>query len=121
MKVPNTNITFENLLDQMPTGVHFVDKDGFLRYQNRIAASRPAPVKREVGVNIKDCHALPESLEAIEHIFDDFRRGRKEPHFYITKTGAKAVKVPIFDAEGNFVGILSYGHPIGLPKTSRSF
>ncbi|MFC1991844.1 PAS domain-containing protein [Chloroflexota bacterium] len=121
MKIPNTNITLEDLLDHMPIGVHFVDKDGFLRYQNRLAASRPAPVRREVGVNIKDCHAHPESLEAIEFIFDDFRRGRKEPHFYITPTGRKAVKVPISDAEGNFVGILSYGHPVGLPATSRTF
>ena len=121
MKIANTDITIEELLDQMPIGVQYVDKEGFLRYQNRLSASRPARVKREVGVNIKDCHARPESLEAIRRILDDFKRGRKEPHFYITSTGKKAMKVPIFDTNDNFIGILSYGHPVGMPTTRKTF
>ncbi|MFC2122620.1 PAS domain-containing protein [Bacteroidota bacterium] len=122
MKIPDMDITLEELLDQMPIGVTYVDKDGFLRYQNRVAASRPSRVKREVGVNIKDCHGRPESLEAIERIFDDFRQGRKEPHFYMSPTtGNKVVMVPVFDADEYFAGILSYGHSVGLPPTNRTF
>ncbi len=121
MKIPNTDITLEELLDQMPIGVTYVDKDGFLRYQNRVAASLPSRVKREVGVNIKDCHGRPESLEAIERILDDFRQGRKEPHFYMSLTGDKVLKVPVFDADGYFAGVLSYGHPVGSPPTNRTF
>lgn len=121
MKIPNTNITLEELLDQIPMTVQYVDKDGFLRYLNKAAASKPANAKREVGVNIQNCHARPESLEMIERIFEDFRRGRKEPHFYITSTGNQSMKVPIFDAEGTFIGVLSYSHPVGLPKPDRTF
>ena len=112
MKILNTNFTLEELLDQMPIGVQYVDKDGFLRYHNRVAASRPAHARREVGVNIHDCHARLESLEAIERLFDDFRRGRKEPQFYITSTGYKSIFVPIFDPVGDFAGVLSYRHPV---------
>lgn len=101
--------------------VQYVDKDGFLRYLNKAAAARPANGKREVGVNIRDCHAHPESLEMIERIFEDFRQGRKEPHYYITSTGKKSLKVPIFDAEGNFIGVLAYSHPVGLPEPDRTF
>ena len=57
----------------------------------------------------------------IERIFEDFRQGRKEPHFYVSKKGNKAMKVPIFDKEGNFIGVLSYSHPVGFPETERTF
>ena len=67
------------------------------------------------------CHAEPESLKMIERIFDDFRKGRKEPHFYVSKNGNKAMKVPIFDTEGNFIGVFSYSHPVGFPTTDRTF
>ena len=121
MKIPNTNITLEELLDQIPLNLQYVDKDGFLRYFNKPAALRPANAKREVGVNIRNCHAHPESLEMIERIFEDFRQGRKEPHFYVSKKGNKSMKVPIFGAEGNFIGVLSYSHPVGFPTTDRTF
>ncbi len=121
MKIPNTDITLEELLDQIPMNLQYVDKDGFLRYLNKAAAARPANAKREAGVNIQDCHALPESLKMIERIFEDFRHGRKEPHFYVSKKGNKSMKVPIFNAEGEFIGVLSYSHPVGFPTTDRTF
>lgn len=121
MKIPNTDITLEGLLDQFPLRFQYVDKDGFLRYLNRADAMHPANGKREVGVNIRDCHARPESLEMIERIFEDFRQGRKEPHFYVTPAGNKSVKVPIFDEQGEFAGVLSFSHPVGTPEESRTF
>ena len=121
MKILNTDITLEELLDKIPMDVQYVDKDGFLRYLNKTAAARPANGKREIGVNIRDCHAKPESLEMIERIFKDFRQGHKEPHYYVSSTGRKSLKVPIFDTEGNFIGVLAYSHPVGLPKPDRTF
>ena len=32
MKIPNTNITLEDLLDQLPINIQFVDNEGFVRY-----------------------------------------------------------------------------------------
>ena len=121
MKIPNTEITLEELLDQMPIRVQYVDKDGFLRYLNKADAVYPANGKREVGVNIRDCHAHPESRQMVERIFADFRQGRREPHHYITPAGNLSVKVPLFDDQGKFMGVLSYSHPVGFPKESRTF
>jgi len=121
MTIPNTNITLEELLDQIPLAVQYVDKDGFLRYLNKTAAARPANIKREVGINIRDCHAKPESLEMIKRIFEDFRQGRKEPHYYATSASSKTIMVPIFDAGDNFIGVLSCIHPLGLPEPDRTF
>jgi DUF438 domain-containing protein len=121
MTIPNTSITLQDLLDRIPLNVQFVDKDGFLRYLNKAATERPANGKREVGINIQNCHAKPESLEMIKRIFEDFRQGRKEPHYYVTSGTRKTIMVPIFDAGGNFIGVLSYSHPVGLPELGRTF
>lgn len=121
MAIPDTNMTIEKLLDQIPMDVQFVDKDGFLRYMNKVAAARPANGKREIGVNIRECHAKPESLQTIERILEDFRQGRKEPHYYVSQTGRVSLKVPIFDSKGDFIGILAYSYPAGFPDPDRTF
>ncbi len=121
MNIPDTDVTLEGLLDQLPIRIQYVDKDGFLRYLNKADASHPAKGKREVGINIRDCHARPESVEMIERILADFRQGRKEPHFYVSPAGNKSVKVPIFDEQGEFIGILSFSHPVGVPTPDRTF
>jgi DUF438 domain-containing protein len=121
VNIPNTNITLEEVLDQMPLNIQFVDHDGFVRYLNKTAAARPAKGKREIGVNIQNCHARPESLEKIGRILEDFRSGREEPHYYINREGNKSIMVPIFSAQDEFIGILSYSHPVGYPEPERTF
>jgi DUF438 domain-containing protein len=121
MKIPDTDITLEDLLDRLPIRVQYVDKDGFLRYLNKADAAHPANGKREVGVNIRDCHARPESIEMIERIFADFRQGRRAPHFYVSPSGNKSIKVPVFNDQGEFIGVLSFSHPVGVPETTRTF
>jgi DUF438 domain-containing protein len=128
MNIPNTKITLEEVLDQMPLNIQFVDNNGlfvdnngFVRYLNKAAAARPAKGKREVGVNIQNCHARPESLETIGRIIKDFKSGRKEPHYYINKEGNKSIMVPIFNAEGEIIGTLTYSHPVGYPEPERTF
>lgn len=121
MQIANTAVTLEEILDQMPMNVQFVDKEGYVRYLNKAAALRPAKGKREVGVNIRNCHARPESLEKIKRILADFKGGRKEPHYYINKEGHKSIMVPIFNPQDEFMGTLSYSHPIGYPAPERTF
>ncbi|MCE5262569.1 MAG: PAS domain-containing protein [Deltaproteobacteria bacterium] len=121
MTIPDTNITLETLLDQILLDVQFVDTDGFLRYLNKTAAARPANCKREIGVNIRDCHAKAESLQMVERIMKDFKQGRKEPHYYVSQTGRVAIKVRVFDADGSFIGIMAYSYPAGFPNPERTF
>lgn len=121
MTIPDTDITLEALFDQMPMDVQFVDQNGFLRYMNRVAAVRPANVNREIGVNIRDCHAKSESKQMVERIFEDFRQGRREPHYYVSRVGRVALKVPIFNKEGSFVGVLAYSYPATPPVPERTF
>lgn len=121
MMIPNRMIPLEELLDRIPLAVQYVDKDGFLQYQNKTAAARPAKIKREVGINIRNCHTKPESVAAIERIFEDFRQGRKEPHHYVTEGIRKTILVPVFDRDDHFIGVLSCIHPLGLQEPERTF
>ena len=121
MKIPDTDMTLAEVLDQIPINLQFVAKNGFLCYLNKAAALRPANGTREVGVNIQDCHAHPESLENVGRILNDFRNVRKDPHYYINKEGNKSIMVPIFGSEGEFTGVFSYSHPAGYPKPDRTF
>ena len=47
----------------------------------KAAAVRPAKGKREVGVDIQNCHARPQNLEKIGLTLDNFGNGQKDPHY----------------------------------------
>jgi len=117
------NIGLEDLLDQIPLSLTYADAEGVIRYRNRAAAQRPSTRPREIGLNIRDCHARPESLKMIDEIYADFNRGRKTPHHYVSaRTGVKELVtlVPIFK-DGRFSGCLSFVHPLELKGESRTF
>ena len=117
------NFELEELLDHIPVGLTYADAEGIIRYRNRAAAQRPSPRPRDIGINIRDCHAQPESLKEIAAIYADFNRGRKTPHHYVsTRTGIKELVtlVPIFKNE-QFSGCLSVIHPLELRGSSRTF
>ncbi len=119
-----SNIELEKLLDEIPVGLTYVDKDGIILYRNRTAAQRPLPKgTRKVGADIRNCHARPESLEQIEKIFNDFKNGRKKPHHYISqRTDIKELVTltPIFEKD-QFVGCFSTIHPLELKGPTRTF
>lgn len=117
------NIELENLLDRIPLSFTYADAEGVIRYRNRAAAQRPSARPRDIGVNIRDCHARPESLKMIDRIYSDFKQGRKTPHHYVSaRTGVKELVtlVPIFK-DGQFSGCLSFVHPLELKGESRTF
>jgi DUF438 domain-containing protein len=118
-----TNLELEELLDQIPVGLTYTDADGVIRYRNQAAAQRPSPRPRDIGINIRDCHAIPESVEKINEIYADFNRGRKTPHHYVSaRTGVKELVtlIPIFKNE-QFSGCLSVVHPLELKGDRRTF
>ncbi|WP_287587348.1 PAS domain-containing protein [Candidatus Borrarchaeum sp.] len=117
-------IELEKLLDEIPVALTYVDTNGIILYRNKTAAQRPLPKgTREPGANIRDCHALPESLEQIEKIFNGFKNGRKTPHHYISqRTDLKELVTltPMFEKD-QFVGCFSTIHPLEIKGVSRTF
>jgi DUF438 domain-containing protein len=117
------DIALEKRLDHMPMGLTYADAHGVILYRNRAAAQHPSPQPREIGINIRDCHAQPESLKKSDEIYADFNRGRKTPHHYVSaRTGIKELVtlVPIFKDE-RFSGCLSVVHPLELKGSTRTF
>lgn len=118
-----SNVDLKKLLDEIPVALTYVNSKGTILYRNRAAAERPSPQPRDVGTNIKDCHAHPESIEGIERIFSDFIRGRRTPHHYVSdRLGVQQLVtiIPIFK-ESQFVGCLSVIHPIEITGEKRTF
>jgi DUF438 domain-containing protein len=119
-----SNFDLEKLLDEIPVGLTYIDKNGIILYRNKTAAQRPLPKgTREIGAHIKDCHAFPKSLEQIEKIFNDFKNGRKTPHHYISqRTDFKELVTltPMFEKD-QFVGCFSTIHPLEIKGASRTF
>lgn len=113
----------ELLLNETPLAMTYVDAQGILRYQNRKAQMRPSNRPREIGLDIRDCHELPESRKNIAKIFAEFRNGRKNPHHYISRRmGIQEMVyiIPNFKGE-EFVGCLAVIHPLEVKGESRTF
>lgn len=117
------DVDMEKLLDEIPVALTYTDRQGIILYRNRIAAARPSPGPRNVGINIRDCHALPESKQKIGQIFDDFIKGRREPHYYVSqRTGIEELVtlIPVF-TEDRFTGCLQVIHPLEIKGKKRTF
>jgi DUF438 domain-containing protein len=118
-----SQVDLKKLLDEIPIALTYVDSGGTILYRNRAAAERPSPRPRDVGTNIQDCHARPESAKGIERIFNDFINGRKKPHHYVSdRLGFKelVMLIPIFK-ENRFEGCLSVIHPLEIKGETRTF
>lgn len=122
-KMNLSQIDLEKLMDEIPVALTYVNSEGTILYRNRTAAARPTPGPRDVGLNIRDCHALPESLSTLEKIFNDFKTGRKTPHHYISqrlKARELVTIIPIFK-EDRFEGCLSVVHSLEIKEAPRTF
>lgn len=112
----------ERVLDHLNIPVTSVDADGKILYVNAAAVKRPSKTPRDVGLNIRQCHKA-ESNEKITTIFDDFKNGRSEPHFYVSRAGGKkelVTIIPVFES-GVFSGCVSQITPMDLEGPERSF
>ena len=112
----------ESILDHMNVAVTYADSEGTILYCNPIAVERPTKTPRKVGMNIRDCHR-EETDKTVSQIFEDFRNGRREPHFYVSKLTGKREKVmliPFFEGD-TFVGCMSQIHTLEIEGAQRSF
>jgi DUF438 domain-containing protein len=112
----------EKTLDHISVALTYVDSEGTVQYANRAALSRPFRIPRAFGMNIRDCHT-DQTNEKIAYIFDDFKNGRREPHYYVGKrTGTRELVMmfPFFDGD-RFMGCLAQIHPLELEGPTKSF
>jgi DUF438 domain-containing protein len=112
----------ENILDHMSVALTYVDSEGTIQYANRTAVERPFRIPRDVGMNIRDCHKEETNI-TIAHMFEEFKKGRREPHHYVGKRTGKAelvVLIPFFEGD-TFVGCLGQIHPLEVEGPEKSF
>lgn len=103
----------EQMLDTIPAALTYVDSEGKVLYFNRVAGERPSSLKRTVGMSFWDCHS-EKSKKSLQRIFDDFKKGRREPHYYVGHpAGGRelATIIPVFEGD-RFVGCIGMGHTL---------
>ncbi len=115
----------ENILDQMKVAVVYVNNEGTIEYFNRAAGEMSSSFPLELGSNIRDCHNAKSNLH-IAHIFEDFKNGRREPHYYIEHVSRSlearelVTMIPLFDGK-SFVGCLETIHTGEIKGPNKSF
>ena len=115
----------EDILDQMRVAVIYVNNEGTIEYFNRMAAEMPSTVPLKIGSNIRNCHNA-ESNVHIAHIFEDFKNGRREPHYYVEHVSQSSeakdlvTMIPLFESE-SFVGCLETIHTVEIKGPDQSF
>ena len=111
----------EKILDSMTVRLMYVDSKGVLEYVN-VKSITPPSSPKEIGSNIADCHN-EKSTVIIAHIFDQFKKGRTEPHHYVNRRRGideLVTLIPFFE-DGVFVGCLSQIHALGLNGPEKSY
>jgi len=90
-----------------------------------MAGEMPGTVPMKLGSNIRDCHNEESNLQ-IARIFEDFKNGRREPHYYVENVSQSSeakelvMMIPVFE-NNSFVGCLETTHTIEIKGPDRSF
>lgn len=100
-----TPMTYEAILDTLPSPTVFVGNDHIIRYLNRAARSRYARrgFSDLAGKSLFDCHS-PAAVKAIQQIHTRLMAGENEVFLKVDKDGLKLTVVGVRDSDGNLIG-----------------
>jgi DUF438 domain-containing protein len=98
----------ENVLNNIPFDITFVDADDTVRYFSHGRERIFARSRAILGRKVQFCHP-PKSVDTVQKILDDFHSGRQShAHFWI-ELGGKFVSIEYFalrDTDGKYLGTL---------------
>ncbi|UCD77120.1 MAG: PAS domain-containing protein [Desulfobacterales bacterium] len=84
---------FALILEAIPVGITVVDLNGHIQYYNDFS-SRILDRKPEyIGRDIRDCHEKSASIEKIDHMLAEFKKGRQKEFGYETIRNGKHLAV----------------------------
>jgi DUF438 domain-containing protein len=96
--IPHADCDFDQAhlaltLDTIPVGITVIDLNGCIRYYNDYS-SRILDRKPEyIGRDIRDCHEKSASVEKIDHMLAEFKKGQREEFRYETIRNGKHLAV----------------------------
>jgi len=103
----------DNIFNNLPLEITFVDKNGFFKYFNdRVKSSEMMFVRTpsSIGRNVANCHP-PKSFKKVMRLIHDLKSGRRSSESMWFKKKDKYVHITykgVFDEEDEYLGILEY-------------
>ncbi|MFD1848872.1 DUF438 domain-containing protein [Oceanobacillus bengalensis] len=102
-----------NILNNLPLEITFVDKNGFFKYFNeKITSSEMMFVRTpsSIGRNVANCHP-PKSFKKVMRLIHDLKTKRRSSESMWFKKKDQYVHITykgVFDEDGEYLGILEY-------------
>ncbi|MBU5467842.1 DUF438 domain-containing protein [Virgibacillus sp. MSJ-26] len=103
----------DNIFNNLPLEITFVDKNGFFKYFNdRVKSSEMMFVRTpsSIGRNVANCHP-PKSFKKVMSLIHDLKSRRRASETMWFKKKDKYVHITykgVFDEDGEYLGILEY-------------
>ncbi|MBU5312908.1 DUF438 domain-containing protein [Tissierella carlieri] len=102
------------ILNTIPGDMTFVDKDNIVKYFSQGKERIFARTKAVIGRSVENCHP-PASVNVVDKLVDDLRRGKKDSESFWIKMGDKYILISYFavrDENGEFLGTLEFSQDI---------
>ncbi|OZV11162.1 PAS domain S-box protein [Tissierella sp. P1] len=102
------------ILNSIPGDMTFVDKDNIVKYFSQGKERIFARTKAVIGRSVENCHP-PASVNVVDKLVDDLRRGKKDSESFWIKMGDKYILISYFavrDEKGEFLGTLEFTQDI---------
>ncbi len=99
-------------LAQLPVGVTIIDPKGTILYYNPYCARLVDRRPEYIGKDIRSCHNRPESIEKIDHILAQMKKGDPKEYTYesVRKGKTLMVRISPFQEQGRLKGFIQSIH-----------
>ena len=90
------------VLEHVPAGITVIDDEGRILYYNTYCAQFVDRKPEYIGRDIRLCHQQPKSIEKIEKMLSDLKKGRAKEFYYEAKRSGNrlGVRIAPFDIGG---------------------
>jgi PAS domain S-box-containing protein len=90
---------FPVILDKIPVGITVTDLEGHILYYNEYCSKILERKPEYIGKDIRLCHEKSESKSKIDHMLEEFKRGRREAFVYDTIRYGNQITVTLTPVE----------------------
>ena len=97
-----------NVLGKVPAGITVIDLQGRMLYYNAFCSRFVDRKPEYIGKDIRNCHQKPASIQIIERLLSDLKKGKRKDYYYETERGGYKLGVTVapFEVDGQQIGFI---------------
>jgi PAS domain S-box-containing protein len=96
------------VLEKIPAGVTVIDQEGYILYYNEYCSRFVDRKPEYIGEDIRFCHKRPESIEKIDNVLSELKKGKRKEFYYESERNGNKLGVTVlpFEIEGKQIGFI---------------